>query len=105
MPFLALADVRQTTCHPPSPPRALPFGIIPACQVLFFPPFHSSRQGEERLSQEPLSHCAGVGASVQVGGVKNCGDFEAFTTHEGDKATALESESALCISEELPARH
>jgi hypothetical protein len=52
MLFLALADVRQTTCHPRSPPRALQFGIIPTCQVLFFPTFHSSMQGVERLSQE-----------------------------------------------------
>jgi hypothetical protein len=41
---LALSDVRQTTGHPPSPPRALQFGIMPTCQVLFFPPFHSSMQ-------------------------------------------------------------
>jgi hypothetical protein len=27
-------------------------------------------QGEERLSQEPLSYCAGLGANVQVGGAK-----------------------------------
>jgi hypothetical protein len=49
MLLLALADVRQTTCQPPSPPRALQFGIIPTCQVLFFPPFHSRMQGKEEL--------------------------------------------------------
>jgi len=81
MPFLALADVSQTTRHPPSPPRALQFGIIPTCQVLFFPPFHSRMQGVERLFQEPLSQCAGLGASVQVSFQgKNCGGFGAFTT-------------------------
>ena len=37
---------------PSFPPRALQFGIIPTCQVLFFPTFHSSMQGVERLSQE-----------------------------------------------------
>src|SRR5260370_41738440 len=76
MLFLALSDVRQTTCQPPSPPRALPFGIIPTCQVLFFPTFHSSMQGVERLSQEtrvPLCRiggkCAGFRAkTVEVSG-------------------------------------
>src|SRR2546425_10360645 len=73
MPFLALADVRQTTCHPPSSPRALPFGIIPTCQGLFFPPFHSRTQGMERLSQEtrvPLCRsggtCAGFRAKTEA---------------------------------------
>jgi Resolvase, N terminal domain len=37
---------------PSFPPRALQFGIIPTCQVLFFSTFHSSIQGVERLSQE-----------------------------------------------------
>ena len=76
MPFLALSDVRQTTCHPPSPPRALQFGIIPTCQVFLFPTFHSSMQGVERLSQEtrvPLCRiggkCAGFRAkTVEVSG-------------------------------------
>jgi alpha/beta hydrolase fold len=69
MPFLALADVRQTTCHPPSPPRALQFGIIPTCQVLFFPTFHSSMQGVERLSQEtrvPLCRIGGKCAAFRA---------------------------------------
>src|ERR1700737_1097889 len=33
MPLLALADVRQTTCHPP---RALSFGIIPTRPSCFY---------------------------------------------------------------------
>src|SRR5579864_6201962 len=76
MLLLALADVRQTTCHPPSSPRALPFGIIPTCQGLFFPPFHSRMQGVERLSQQtrvPLCRsggtCAGFRAkTVEISG-------------------------------------
>jgi hypothetical protein len=52
MSLLALPDVRQTTLSPPSSPRTLQFGIIPMCQVLFFPPFHSSMQGVEQFSQE-----------------------------------------------------
>jgi len=69
MPFLALADVRQTTCHPPSPPRALQFGIIPTCQVFLFPTFHSSMQGVERLSQEtrvPLCRIGGKCAAFRA---------------------------------------
>ncbi len=82
MPLLALADVRQTTCHPPSPPRALQFGIIPTCQMFLFPTFHSSMQGVERLSQEtrvPLCRiggkCAGFRAkTVEVSGYLPTGD-------------------------------
>ena len=62
----------QTTCHPPSSPRALPFGIIPTCQGLFFPSCHSRMPGVERLFQEthvPL---------CRIGG--KCGGFGAFTT-------------------------
>src|SRR5258708_20201986 len=68
MPLLALADVRQTTCHPP---RALPFGIIPTRPSCFY--FHHPIpvcKVWNGFSRKRMSHCAGLGASVQVGGAK-----------------------------------
>src|SRR5437588_10262187 len=77
MPLLALADVRQTTCHPP---RALRFGIIPTCQVFLFPPSHSSMPGVERLFQETHVPLCRIGGKCAGWRRKNCGGFGAFTT-------------------------
>src|SRR5713101_4002083 len=68
MPLLALADVRQMTCHPP---RALPFGIIPTRPSCFY--FHHPIpvcKVWNGFSRKRMSHCAGLGASVQVSGQK-----------------------------------
>src|ERR1700730_4661807 len=68
MPLLALADVRQTTCHPP---RALPFGIIPTRPSCFY--FHHPIpvcKVWNGFSRKRMSHFAGLGASVQVSGQK-----------------------------------
>src|SRR5712691_7685424 len=80
MPLLALVDVRQTTCQPPSPPRALQFGIIPTCQGLFFPPCHSRMPGVERLSQETRVPPCRSGGKCAAWRRKNCGGFGAFTS-------------------------
>ncbi len=68
MPLLARASVRQTTCHPP---RALPFGIIPTRPSCFY--FHHPVpvcKVWNGFSRKRMSHCAGLGASVQVSGQK-----------------------------------
>jgi hypothetical protein len=68
MPLLARASVRQTTCHPP---RALPFGIIPTRPSCFY--FHHPIpvcKVWNGFSRKRMSHCAGLGASVQVSGQK-----------------------------------
>ena len=70
----------QTTCHPPSSPRALPFGSMPTCQGLFFPPCHSRTPGVERLSQETRVPPCRIGGKCAAWRRKNCGGFGAFTT-------------------------
>ncbi len=87
MPLLALADVRQTTCQPPSPLRALPFGIIPTCQGLFFPPCHSRMPGVERLSQEtrvPPCRIGGKCAAFRAKTVEVSGHLP-FTTFNSSR--------------------
>ncbi len=70
MLFLALADVRQTTCHPPS--------LLALCSSASFLlarcfSFHHSIPGCKVWNGFPrkrVSHSAGVGARVQVSGQK-----------------------------------
>lgn len=45
-----------------------------------FPIFYADTPDGERLSQEPLSHCAGLGQVCLFQG-KNQGDFMSFTTY------------------------
>jgi hypothetical protein len=105
MPLLALSDVRQTTCQPPSPLRALQFGIIPTCQGLFFPPCHSRMPGVERLSQEtrvPPCRIGGKCAAFRAKTVEVSGHLpicSCYNKHMGEPVYDLYS--WICMSELL----
>ena len=85
MSLLALADVRQTTRHSTRPSSC--FAVRHHSNwawVLFFPTFHSSMQGVERLSQETRvpqcrigGKCAAFRAkTVEVSGHLPAGSLE-----------------------------